>query len=892
MRTRDDSRNGVTTGTPPFDSVENLTFLFQQTGIGIVFQDAGGRIQAANPVAEKMLGLTLEQLKGRTSIDPRWRAIHEDGSPFPGEDHPAMESLQTGRSILNKTMGVFHPLEGRTRWLHVSTTPLVRPGEVKPYQVMATFVDITDRVEAEARTREVEQQLLLFVENTPAAIALFDNHMNYLSVSNRWLEDYRLPLQSVIGRNHYDLFPDLPQRWKDIHQRCLAGATEKCDEDPFPRSDGTTDWVRWEIKPWRRSDGTIGGLILFSEVLTRQKETAAALVEQEEQYRLLFEQSLDAIFLTEPSGRVLEANPAACRMFGWSLEEFREMDRNSLIDRSDPRLPDALAERARTGGWRGELGFIRRDGSKLLCELSSTSFLDHHGKPRSNIVARDITERRRFEDRLKASEALFSRVFHSAPLLGALSMKADGRIVEANERYCRTLGFSREELLGRTTVECGIIGVQERDRIISVLADGSMSNLEFEMKAKDGTAIPCLGSLAVIEADGKEMLLSLFTDLSEIKRAAAERTKLELELHHLQKLESLGRLAGGVAHDMNNILGAILAVTEVMRIQHAGSPDTLKAVALVDQAATRGRDLVKSLVGFTRKELAKPEDLDVNELVRQEMSLLDRTLLKKYDLIMALGDHLPPVLGEPGALGSALMNLCVNAVDAMPDGGTLRIATRLAGASFVEIRVEDTGEGMTQDVLSRAMEPFFTTKPMGKGTGLGLAQVFNTTRAHGGYFNLESEPGKGTRAVMGFPCQAHAPAAPAVPEPGPGMQGLDILLVDDEELIRSTVPVLLGCLGHRVTSVAGCREALDRLAEGNLPDLVILDMNMPEFNGLETLQRIREHHKDLRILIATGFLEKEVEAALAGDDRVGALTKPYSLSEFQVALRQFKNGTP
>jgi len=329
-------------------------------------------------------------------------------------------------------------------------------------------------------------------------------------------------------------------------------------------------------------------------------------------------------------------------------------------------------------------------------------------------------------------------------------------------------------------------------------------------------------------------------------------------------------------------------VAQAMRFQHGGVPDLQDSLALVEQAAGRGRDLVKALVGFTRKDISQAVAIDVNEMVRQEMALLDRTLLKKFRLITSLGEGLPLVTGEPGALGSALMNLCVNAVDAMPEGGTLAVTTRSQGPGFVELLVEDDGEGMTPEVLKRATEPFYTTKPLGKGTGLGLAQVFNTARAHGGYLKLQSEPGAGTRALLGLPCGKPLDEAPAVDGALAGETPLDILLVDDEELIRATVPLMLGFLGHRVTPVPSGAAALSRLEAHGLPDLVILDMNMPEMSGLETLRELRRRYPVLRILVATGFLEREVEAALATDDWAEALTKPYSLMEFQTTLARFR----
>jgi CheY-like chemotaxis protein len=242
------------------------------------------------------------------------------------------------------------------------------------------------------------------------------------------------------------------------------------------------------------------------------------------------------------------------------------------------------------------------------------------------------------------------------------------------------------------------------------------------------------------------------------------------------------------------------------------------------------------------------------------------------------------ILGEIGPLGSALMNLCVNAVDAMPGGGTLTIRTRRLPGALVELAVEDTGEGMAPEVLKMAMEPFFTTKPQGKGTGLGLATAFNTVRAHGGVLTLHSAEGQGTRVLMRLPCIVTGATSADIPDALPAPRSLNILLVDDDELLRASVPSLLGMLGHRVEAVDGGRSAMDRLIGGGLWDLVILDMNMPEMSGLETLRQIRALWPRLPVLLATGFLGSDGEAAVAADPYTFAITKPFSLDEIQQKL--------
>jgi CheY-like chemotaxis protein len=386
--------------------------------------------------------------------------------------------------------------------------------------------------------------------------------------------------------------------------------------------------------------------------------------------------------------------------------------------------------------------------------------------------------------------------------------------------------------------------------------------------------------------DGVPTMLVFIADLTERNRLEAMRLQMERKLLEAQRMDSLGALAGGVAHDMNNVLGAIMGLAEIHQRKAPAADPLREDMGTVLRACLRGRTMVKGLLEFARKDLEAVEVVDLNHLVREEVALLERTTLQKIVLVMDLAPNLLGLRGEPSSLNHALMNLCVNAVQAMPDGGTLTLRTRTLPGSVVVLDVEDTGVGMTPEVLSHAVDPFFTTRATDEGTGLGLSMVYGVVTSHGGTLEMQSEPGRGTQIRLTFPGVPMAvPVAVPAPEvPRAGQGPLRVLVVDDDELIRDTISGLLELLGLEPHLACGGAEALEQLLEGLAPDRVILDINMPGLDGRQTLDRIRAQWPHLRVLVASGRMDPAAKA-IQDVPNVGFLPKPFTLEELQEALR-------
>jgi CheY-like chemotaxis protein len=338
---------------------------------------------------------------------------------------------------------------------------------------------------------------------------------------------------------------------------------------------------------------------------------------------------------------------------------------------------------------------------------------------------------------------------------------------------------------------------------------------------------------------------------------------------------------------MNNVLGAILGLASANVDTLPDTSPARKAFETIIKATERGSKMVKSLLSFARKETDETQPVDLNRILQEEVSILERTTLAKVHMELDLAGDLRLICGDESALSHAIMNLCVNAVDAMPEPGTLTLRTRNLADRRVEVQVQDTGTGMSRETLDRAMDPFFTTKGIGKGTGLGLSMVYSTVQAHHGEIEIQSEPGLGTLVALRFPVCERAEALldggdPS--RPGAGVKGLMVLLVDDDDLMQISTGAVLESLGCSVLQARSGEHALGLFAAGLKVDAVILDMNMPGLGGWGTLVRLREATPCLPVLVSTGHVEPGLLDLIAADRNCLMLAKPFTRDELGTKL--------
>ena len=535
---------------------------------GVVHQDASGKVIAMNPAAERILGKTREEFLGSTSVREERDSLREDGSPFPGLEHPAMVALRTGRPLQGVVMGVFNPREGAHRWISIGAVPLFRPGETSPFQVYTVFEDITERKRAEQALRVSEERLRLFVEHAPAAIAMLDRQMQYVAFSRRWVADYELAGEDLIGRTHYDVFPEISERWKEIHRRCLAGAVEKCDEDPFPRADGKLDWVRWEVHPWRNEKGDIEGIIIFSELITERKRAEEALRQSEERYRMLFSTMIEGFCIIEVifdaegrpvDYRFLEINPAFEAQTG--LKNARGRLMRELAPDHEAHWFEIYGQVALTGQ---PARFVNE--ARALNRWYDVSAYRVGGIESRNvaILFNDITASKQAEDALRASEDQFRTLANAIPQLCWMA-NADGWIFWYNQRWYDYTGATPEQMEG-----WGWQSVHDPEALPKVLerwkasiATGEPFDMVFPLRGADGVFRPFLTRIMPVrDADGKvARWFGTNTDISEQRKteealAASEsrfRALLDSTSQGVVAVDESGRMVLGERPDGRDV---------------------------------------------------------------------------------------------------------------------------------------------------------------------------------------------------------------------------------------------------------------------------------------------------------------------------------------------------
>lgn len=969
----------------------------------VFFKDKNIRTLRLSANYELLLGKPLNSILGKTMDEL-----------FPSE--LAKKMIEVDKEILNRRKTVVVEEEFNGRYFTTIKFPIIINDE--PRYLAGFSIDITERKQAEEALHNSEENMRYILKHDPNAIAVYDNNLNYIAVSDRYLLDYNVTEKNIIGKHHYEVFPEMPQSWKDVHQRCLAGAIERNDNDFFVRPDGSLTYNRWECRPWRRVDGEIGGIITYTEVTTERKKVEMklqeseerfrklfenakiglyrttpsgkilmankllvkmlgfssieklagrnlekdgfdqsyerkefiekiekdgeindfesvwsrqdgsiffvresakairdshgstmyydgvvediterkhfedALRESEEKYRSFFENSIDSILLTIPDGRILSANPAACKMFGFSEQELIGLGKAGIVDITDPQLPILLSERELQGKVRGELKLIRKDGTRFFADISSAIFKDHDGLDRTSMIIRDITVQKHMVDELlKLSSAV-----EQSPA-SILITDIQGNIEYANPKVRETTGYQLSELQGQNPRIFGTGGksAYEYKVLWDTISSGEEWRGEFHNKKKNGELYWESVSISAIKNNIGEIIhyLAVKEDITEKKKMNDELISAKEKAEEMSRLKS--NFLANMSHELRTPLVGILGFADIIR-QEKVSPDVKVMAETICKSGNRLSETLNLILDLSQLET------DKKELKFQKVELVEKT--KEVITLFKEAAHKKGLLLEwsfsaesiflnfdERAYYSILNNLINNAIKFTSEGSVTTSVSQYDHK--VEINVTDTGIGIAENDYQSIFDEFRQASEgysrNFEGTGLGLSITKKFVEKYGGTITVESEVGKGstfkvilpiTNAAKNVkePIAAGTHSSTKSPEPK-SVKPLCLLVDDDPFAFPVMKKYLEDYVELKTTDEA---ESAAEMLRKKKYDIIFMDINLSQgMDGKEAAAMIRkmDGYESTPIIAITAY-------AMAGDKEeflsAGCshyLSKPFSKTE-------------
>jgi PAS domain S-box-containing protein len=502
-------------------------------------------------------------------------------------------------------------------------------------------------------------------------------------------------------------------------------------------------------------------------------------------------------------------------------------------------------------------------------------------------------------ERVRKSEERYIDLFENSPDMSHI-IDESGIIVSCNQTEAKRLGYSKDELIGHSILK--IYPAEHHKESMRILhnifeRNQEIKELEEKIVTKNGEIIDVSVNASIIKDEtGRPLVRAVARDITEKK-------KLEAKVIHAQRIDSIGNLAGGVAHDFNNILTSILGSTSIMKRKMKPEDRWYRFADIIETAARRGAALTRQLLTFARKSNVHFRPIVVNDIIEETIRLFERSIDKTISIEKKLTDEIYIINGDDGQIQQSLLNLLINARDAMPEGGTITIESsrkqikedttvtpEIREGNYVAISISDTGIGMEKNVLQHIFEPFFTTKDQGKGTGLGLSVVYGVVNSHNGFITVQSEPNHGSQFVLHFPIMPATEGLKRHVKPKKLEGGTErILVVDDEKDVAVVIGGMLESLGYQVAIVDSGQKAINLFKKKNSFDAVVLDLNMPKMSGKETLVRLKKIDPDIRIIISTGYSNRAIDVAQLENSIDAFLQKPYQVEELSKVMRQVLN---
>jgi len=621
-------------------------------------------------------------------------------------------------------------------------------------------------------------------------------------------------------------------------------------------------------------------------------------------HRRIFETSLDLILVTNRKGLLMQVSPSSKKILGYEPSEMVGHVGIDFIHPDDLDSTRSEMRQARRGHETRnfECRYIHKDGHPVT--LSWTGVWSEP-EQRHFFIGRDTTARKQLENAEHAAKEMLAAVIDASPV-AIVCLAADRTVTVWSRAAQQIFGYSADEVLGLPymLVPPGAEPEAEYNSLFKRAMSGeTMRDIRVKRRRKDGTIVDISFDAAAMHGPGGVQAIAYaLTDITE-------RNRLEQQLRHSQKMDAIGQLTGGVAHDFNNLLTAITGTIDILADAVADKPELAAIAKLISEAADRGAELTSRLLAFARKQPLQPRSTESNEALREAGKLLRPALGEQIDIEWKLDQNAWPALVDPAQLATALLNLAVNARDAMPDGGKLTLETgnvvldegyanahsEVEPGDYVMFAVSDTGQGIPAAIREKVFEPFFTTKGIGLGTGLGLSMVYGFVKQSGGHIKLYSEEGQGTTFKIYLP-RADKQAATETGQPPVGLSEAgteSILVVEDDPIVRSSVVRQLESLGYRTITANNAAEALTIIDAGTAFDLLFTDLIMPgPMNGSQLAKEAAKRRPALKVLFTSGYTESSVVHHGRLEPGVLLLAKPYRKSDLARMVRQALESEP
>ncbi|MBI5577853.1 MAG: PAS domain S-box protein [Deltaproteobacteria bacterium] len=854
---------------------------------------SGDVIVYANPAALRLFRAShAGELVGKSYLD----LVYPDDRP---------ESIERIRKGLNeKWIGPLREhrvmtLDGQVVQVESLGVPIQYQGQT---QIFGILRDITDRKQAERAIERSEREKGMILNSTAENFLYFDLDLRVQWANQAAAKSVGQKPEELIGRHCYEI-------WHQQNEPCQNCPVIKARETGLPQQSETTtpDGRHWIGRGYPVFDehGKIAGLTELVQDITQLKQTENALKVSVEKYRLLIENQTDLVVKVDPHGNFLFVSPSYCEAFGKSEQELLGKGFLPLVHEEDrvataeamkalyhPPYVCYVEQRAMTrSGWRW-LGWADK------------ALLDENGKVAAIIgVGRDITERKYAEEALRESEARFRTAFENTAV-GMVLIGLDGVTIEANTAMAQMLGYTIQELVGKTVRDVMHPADFDAHRhLFKNLLDRTVQfgDSERRLICKNGVVINTQ-AWSTIQRDehGKPLyLVSMVRDVTEQIRAQKEKDQLKTRLLQVQKMEAIGALAGGIAHDFNNILSAIIGFTELSMFSK-GAPVEYLQEAL--KAANRAKDLVKQILSYSRQTDEERRPVHVGMLAREVVKFLRASIPTSIEINCRIDDKAGAVLANSVELHQILMNLGTNAVHAIGENpGSIEIEVQgiaitsaernaypdLDTGLYVRLSVKDTGQGIPLETQERIFDPYFTTKEKGVGTGLGLAVVSGIVKKSKGAIRVESEPGKGAAFHIFLPQVYSTSSKQAQPGALPKGGSERILFIDDEKVLVDIGAKILKHLGYDVVTRTSPIEALELFkAKPKGFDIVISDQTMPGMSGDVLAGELMKINPEIPVILCTGY-SQQIDQAKAEKKGIKALImKPLLIDEIDSAIRR------